>query len=133
MTGTQSSTTIGLVLGTPTTVLTLAVTTTAGQSVKLDSMADVEITTTALIGATQYTLTYDLERDGTPIATVTREEEVDQALAIARVFGDIPNETWLDAPAAGAHTYDLVITVTGTNVTAANVLTRALNAVVFGP
>jgi len=40
--------------------------------------------------------------------------------------------TWIDTPAAGTHTYEIRITVTGTNIVSATALTRALNAVLFG-
>ena len=43
-----------------------------------------------------------------------------------------PNMTWIDTPAAGTHTYEIRITVTGTNIVSATALTRALNAVLFG-
>ncbi|HYE67733.1 MAG TPA: hypothetical protein VEA58_03925, partial [Anaerovoracaceae bacterium] len=128
---TQTATTLTLLpLGTPTTVLTLPVTTTAGQNVKLDSMSEVEITTTAA-ASYQYTIIYSLLNGATTLATVTVEKETDSQAAVAKLFGEIPNLTWVDLPGAGTFTYTISITVTGTNITAADAITRALNAVLI--
>ncbi|SPF55833.1 Collagen triple helix repeat protein (fragment) [Candidatus Desulfosporosinus infrequens] len=98
---------------------------------KLDSMAEVEITTTASANY-QYTIDYELFLDGSSIATITVEKQTDSQTATSRLFGEIPNMTWIDTPAAGSHTYEIRITVTGTNLTSAVALTRALNAIAFG-
>ncbi|MBZ9622594.1 NTTRR-F1 domain [Clostridium sp. FP2] len=128
---TESSTTTPLPLTTQVSVLSQAVTTTSGQSLKLDSMAEVEITTTASANY-QYTITYGLFRDGSAIATVTAEKDKDNVSPTSRLLGEIPNLTWVDAPSAGPHTYEIRITVTGTNITSATALTKALNIIIFG-
>ena len=113
-------------------MLTLpSITTTATDRVKLDSMAEVEITTTGGSGSVQYTITYELLLDGATIVTLTREKEADQGAGPSRVYGDIPNETWVDVPGVGPHVYTIRIRVTGTFITAALVRARALNALVF--
>jgi hypothetical protein len=122
---------LALPITTEVSVLSLAVTTTTGQTLKLDSMAEVEITTAAT-AAYQYTINYQLFLDGLSIAAVTVENDIDSQSATARVLGEIPNLTWVDTPAAGSHTYEIRITVTGTNLTSAVALTRALNAISFG-
>jgi hypothetical protein len=106
------------------------VTSAAGQSIKLDSMAEVEITTTAA-AVYQYTITYTLFRGVTPLATVTVEKETDSQSVTSKLFGEIPNLTWTDSPGAGTFTYTIVITVTGSNVSNASAITRALNALLF--
>jgi len=104
--------------------------TTLGQSLKIDSMAEVEVTI-GPAAAFQYTILYELYADGLPIASVTVEKEHNSAVS-SRVFGEIPNMTWVDAPiAAGSHTYEIFITVTGTTVTSAQALTRAMNIIQF--
>jgi hypothetical protein len=106
--------------------------TTAGQELKIDSVAEVEVTTGAGLPNYQYTITYVLLNGATPLATITAEKDHDQASAASRVYGEILNLTWVDAPTAGAQDYSIQITVTGTNLTSAEALTRALNAVIFG-
>jgi hypothetical protein len=117
-----------LPLSTPTIVLTLPVIAATGQDVKIDSMSEVEITT-ASAGSYQYTIVYSLLRDATTLATITVEKDTDSQTAATRVFGEIPNLTWVDTPGAGLFSYTIVITVTGTNIAAADALTRAINAV----
>ncbi len=119
-----------LPLGSPITVLTLAITATAGQHVKLDSMAEVEITTTAA-AAYQYTITYSLLNGATTLATVIVEKVTDSQTANTKLFSEIPNLTWVDSPGAGTFTYTINITVTGTSISDANAVTRALNAVMI--
>jgi len=70
-------------------------------------------------------------RDGTSLATLTVEQNNDKVALTSRLFSEIPNLTWVDAPSAGSHTYEIRITVTGTNLTSAVALTRALNALTF--
>jgi hypothetical protein len=130
LTSTQSSSSINLPITTEVSVLSLPITTTTGQSLKLDSMAEVEITTSASANY-QYTINYQLYLDGASIAAVTVEKDTDSQTATSRLFGEIPNLTWIDTPAAGSHTYEIRITVTGTNLTSAVALTRALNALAF--
>ncbi|GLB31782.1 hypothetical protein LAD12857_37050 [Lacrimispora amygdalina] len=93
-------------------------------------MAEVEITTSS-VGNYQYTIVYDLLRSGTIISTVTVEKDNDSNGTI-RLYGEIPNMTWVDTPGAGTFTYSVDITVTGTNVASASTITRALNAIVIG-
>ncbi|SHJ02701.1 hypothetical protein SAMN02746098_05035, partial [Desulfosporosinus lacus DSM 15449] len=127
----QSSSSLALPITTEVSVLSLPVTTTTGQTLKLDSMSEVEITTTASTNY-QYTINYELFLDGASIATVTVEKDTDSQSATARLFGEIPSLTWIDTPTAGSHTYEIRITVTGTNLTSAVALTRALNVLIFG-
>nr|WP_288829280.1 hypothetical protein [uncultured Clostridium sp.] len=93
-------------------------------------MAEVEITASSA-GNYQYTIVYNLLRSGTIIATVTVEKDNDSTGA-TRLYGEIPNMTWVDTPGAGTFTYSVDITVTGTNVASASTITRALNAIVIG-
>ena len=93
-------------------------------------MSEVEITTTNSSNF-QYTIVYSLFLDGVSIATVTVEKDNDNATANTRLYGEIPNMTWIDTPAAGSHIYEIRITVTGTNLASAVALTRALNAISF--
>jgi hypothetical protein len=109
----------------------MPVTVLAGQELKLDAMTDVELTTAAT-AAFQYTIVFSLLRDATTLATVTVERDVDSQTATAKVFNEIPNLTWIDSPGAGNFIYTVVITVNGTNIDAADALTRAINAVVVG-
>jgi hypothetical protein len=59
-------------------------------------------------------------------------------LPVQRVQRGLPvpqassNTTWIDTPAVGTHTYEIRITVTGTNIVSTTALTRALNAVLVG-
>jgi predicted aconitase with swiveling domain len=94
-------------------------------------MVEVEVTTSATTPY-QYTITYSLFSDGAAISTITVERAEDNVPTTARVLSEIPNITWIDAPTAGVHTYEIRITVTGTNIASAQALTRALNAVIFG-
>jgi hypothetical protein len=94
-------------------------------------MVEVEVTT-GVLTPYQYTITYNLFLDGATLATITVEKEEDNVSAAARILSEIPNVTWIDAPTAGVHTYEIRITVTGTNVASARALTRALNTVIFG-
>ena len=94
-------------------------------------MVEVELTTASL-SPYQYTITYSLYGDLSLISTVTVEKEKDNVTLNARILGEIPNLTWIDAPAAGAHTYEIRITVTGTNIASASARTRSLNAITFG-
>jgi len=94
-------------------------------------MVEVEIVSGAVINAVEYTITYQLLLDGTPIATITREDNSAQSIAIARTIIEIPNMTWVDTPGAGAHTYSIAIAVNGTNITDAQVNIRALNVIQF--
>jgi hypothetical protein len=118
-----------LQLGTQATVLSRSITTTTGQSLKIDSMCEVEVTV-GLIAIFQYSIQYYLYLDGGSIASVTVEKEHDSP-AIAVILGEIPNLTWVDQPAAGLHTYEIRITVTGVNITDAVAKTRALNIIAF--
>jgi hypothetical protein len=121
----------------PTSVLQITVNTSIGAKVKLDSMVEVEITT-GNASPHQYTILYELVRDigttNTTIASVTVEKEEDNATpATARVLGEIPNLTWIDTTTSTSHTYDIRVSVTGSNIAVggAKYLTRALNAVIF--
>jgi hypothetical protein len=107
----------------------MAVTADAGQSVKIDSMSEVEMTTAAAT-AYQYTISYSLVRDAaTTLATITIDNDVDSQTATARTLSENPSLTWIDTPGAGTFSYTIVITVTGTNIDTADALTRAINAV----
>ncbi|MFZ5974500.1 MAG: hypothetical protein ACOYU3_03695, partial [Bacillota bacterium] len=113
-------------------VLSLVVAPTTTASIKLDSMANVSMT--SLVGsiAYQYTITYTLYRDGTPLAQVLISSANDNILGLAGLtFEEIPNMTWVDSTAAGSHTYEIRIAVSGAGFTTASVTTRALNAMVF--
>jgi hypothetical protein len=94
-------------------------------------MADVEITTSTLTPY-QYTITYILYVNGTALSTVTIVREEDNVSLAARILDEVPNMTWFDSPAAGTPTYEIRITVAGTNIASAQALTRALNAIIFG-
>jgi hypothetical protein len=117
----------------PVTVASVSVTTTtAGQQVKIDSMSQIDIVSGMTAGTVSYNISYQIFRDGTALFAVTDQMTVDQASG-PRTFSTIPNETWVDQSApAGPHTYDIRIMVSGTNITAASAMTRALNAMVFG-
>ena len=130
LTSTQSSSSLNLPLTTEVSVLSLTLDTLTGQKIKLDSMAEVEITTTNS-GTLRYTIGSSLFVDGVSIATVTIEKDHDEASVNTRLYGEIPNITWIDDPVAGSHTYEIRITVTGTNLASAVALTRALNAISF--
>jgi len=125
----QTAVSIPLPLTTQTPVLSLAVTTTTGQRLKIDSMSEVEITVGPTVNF-QYTILYQLYFDTNPIASVVVERE-QNSTASSRLFSEIPNMTWVDAPVAGAHTYEIRITVTGTTVTGAVALTRSMNIIAF--
>jgi len=94
-------------------------------------MAEIEITTT-VSATSQYTILYDLLLDGVSIASVTVEKDQDNASAATRLYGEIPNLTWVDSPSASAHTYRIDVTISGTNIVSPSVaLTRALNIISF--
>lgn len=92
-------------------------------------MVEVNLTTTAL-GAYDYTVTYELLVDSAPTASET-VDNAGTALAAAEEHTEVPNMTWVVSPAAGSHTYNIRVTVTGTNIATADANTRALNAVTF--
>jgi len=107
------------------------ITVTATQSVKIDAMSVVEIITNAA-GNYQYTILFDLLRDGGSIASVTIETDNDTT-GTTLAYSEVPSMTWVDVPGAGNFVYTVEITVSGTNIaTPANALTRAINAVVIG-
>ncbi|WP_223703385.1 hypothetical protein [Sutcliffiella deserti] len=109
-----------------TTVLSVTVNADADQSVKVDSVAEVDIIV-GLSTTFQYTIEYSLYRDGVLLATLTENNEGDKPAGTVRLFSEIPNLTWIDTPGAGAHTYEVRLTVTGTNILTATVSTRSLN------
>ncbi|MGP4070124.1 hypothetical protein ACTWP7_16080 [Halobacillus sp. B29] len=109
-----------------TTVLTVAVTSDAGQSLKIDSVAEIDIIV-GLSTTFQYNIQYSLYRDGTLLATLLENNEGDKPGGIVRLFSDVPSLTWVDLPGAGMHTYEIRLTVTGTNILTATVNTRSLN------
>jgi len=80
----------------------------------------------------QYTVTYSLFLDGTAIATVVAEKQYDSQAAVTHLLSEIPNLTWVIAPAAGVHIYEIRITVTATNIATASAQTRSLNVISFG-
>jgi hypothetical protein len=93
-------------------------------------MAEIELTTTAAANYS-YTITYELLRGATPISTLTVEKEDDNTAA-SRALSEIPSMTWVDTPGAGTFTYSIEITVTGSGISTADAVTRALNAIIFG-
>ncbi|MCY9150129.1 hypothetical protein MOF49_21835, partial [Bacillus haynesii] len=126
----QSTDTVSLTVGTETPILTTTVTSSAGQNIKLDSMAEVDI----IIGPAttfEYSIIFTLYRNNGAIAQVSVDSQDEKSAGSVRVYGDVPNLTWIDTPGAGTQTYEVRINVTGTNLLAANVNTRALNAVIF--
>jgi len=134
LSATQSTTAVMLPLNFRVPVLSLLVTPTVNQAVKLDSMSEVEITGT--VGATnQYKISYGLFRDGVLISSISVEKNVEKdqgsTSLSGKAFGEVPNITWVDTPVAGSYTYDIEITVTGTNITSATAFARSLNALVI--
>ena len=117
-----------LPVGVETSVLTVVVNSDANQSVKIDSVAEVDIVV-GLSTTFQYTIEYFLYRDGILLATLTENNEGDKPAGIVRLFSDAPNLTWIDVPGAGMHTYEIRLTVTGNNVLTATVNTRSLNVI----
>ena len=105
-------------------------TTVDAQRLKVDSMAEVEITTGTLTPY-QYTITYNLYQDGVSIAEVTVEKAQDNVPLTTRVLGEVPNLTWISTPSPGSHIFEVRIRVTGTNIASAVALTRALNIISF--
>jgi hypothetical protein len=93
-------------------------------------MVEVDMTVTAL-GVYDYTITYELLVDGAPVATETYDD-AGTATAIGEPHTEIPNMTWIVVPGAGTHTYNIQVTVTGTNIATADANTRALNGITFG-
>jgi len=93
-------------------------------------MSEVEVTS-ATASPVQYTITYSLFLDGASIASIDIDKDQTNTPQTARNFAEIPNLTWVNSPLAAAHTYEIRITVTGTNISSAAVLTRALNIVRF--
>ena len=110
-----------IVNGTP--ILTIPPFTTTGQIVKLDSMADVFLQTLGG-GDFQFSLSYILLRDGMQIALT---EEADIAFDSITLT---PNITWVDVPAPGTHTYQVVVNITGA---VSELRDRALTAILFPP
>lgn len=117
-------------LGIQTTVLSLPVTTTAGQQAKLDSMVDIEVATD--IVPYNYVIFYDLFADSSPIAQLLIEGQDDNSDASPRRITEIPSMTWFHTPDAGITTYNIRITILGSGLIGAVALTRALNATIFG-
>lgn len=111
-----------------TTVLTVAVNSDAGQSLKIDSVAETDIIV-GLSSTFQYTIEYSLYRDATLLSTITENAEGDKPVAIVRLFSDILSLTWVDLPGAGMHTYEIRLTITGTNILTATANTRSLNVI----
>ncbi|QGU00156.1 hypothetical protein SYNTR_1562 [Candidatus Syntrophocurvum alkaliphilum] len=91
---------------------------------------EVEVTTTTSTSY-DYTITYILHDGTNALATLTIEREDDSGAGVVRVLSEIPNLTWVDLPGAGTTTYEIRITVSGTNIDSAQALIRALNAVIF--
>jgi hypothetical protein len=93
-------------------------------------MVEVDMTTTAL-GVYDYAITYELLVDAATVATETIDD-AGTSTAIGEPHTEIPNLTWIVVPGAGTHTYNIQITVTGTNIDTADANTRALNGITFG-
>ncbi|WP_430788534.1 collagen-like triple helix repeat-containing protein [Virgibacillus flavescens] len=124
----QSEVAMVLPVGVETSVLTVAVNTEEDQSVKIDSVAEIDIIV-GLSSTFQFAIEYSLYRDGIVLATVTENDEGDKPAGIVRLYSDVPNLTWVDTPGVGPHTYEIRLTVTGTNILTATVNTRALNVI----
>ncbi|NRU22193.1 hypothetical protein CLBEJ_41620 [Clostridium beijerinckii] len=114
-----------------TTILSRDVTVDAGEILKLDSMAEIDLVTAAALVTYSYTIEFELFRGATSLATVTINNSDTLTLLVARNLTEVPNLTWTDTPGAGTFTYTIVITITSTNITSADAVTRALNITIF--
>ena len=118
------------VLGPTVPVLALGVTSISGETFKLDSMVEVDITVASTAAPLVYTITYQLEVDNTLLAETTMDKTFDTVTGVT--YTEIPNLTWVNTPGTtGAHTYEINVGVTGTNIATADAVTRALNAIQF--
>ncbi|WP_277752125.1 hypothetical protein [Halobacillus salinus] len=124
----QTETSLSLTTGVETSILSVPIVTELGQTVKIDTMAEVDIVA-GLATTFIYSIDFVLYRNGSIIANVTESNEGDKPSGIVRLFSDIPNLTWLDTPGAGAHNYEIRVTVTGTNLLTVTVNTRSLNII----
>lgn len=124
---------------TATPVLTLEpIATLSGDEVKLDSMVELSITTTAIVSVLTLTgITYRLERSTnggafTTLATLDIEPIFPVSTSATTTL--FPNLTWVDRPGVGTHVYRIVIETNGTTlstfISAITAETRALNALV---
>ncbi|WFA07610.1 hypothetical protein [Bacillus sp. HSf4] len=128
---TQSNMPLTLTIDTELSVLATTVSTSDGQSVKLDSMAEVDIIV-GPAGLFQYSIVFSFYRNGEVIAQVTEDNQGEKSTGLIRLYSDIPNLTWVDNPGSGTQTYELRITVTGNNILTASANTRSLTAVIYG-
>ena len=124
----QSEDGTSIEVGQETSVLLLNVNTSIGQTIKIDSMTEVDIVT-GLSTTFQYSIEYSLFRDNVAIATFTENNEGEKPGGIVRLFSDVPNLTWIDTPGAGNHTYEIRLTIIGSNILTITVNTRSLNIV----
>jgi hypothetical protein len=107
----------------------LLITTAGTETLKLDSMVEIDITASAT--TFDYLITYELTEDGVAIATETIGNA--GTVAIGDIMTEVPNMTWVVTPVAGTHTYNVVVTITGFGIAISNNFgTRALNAIIFG-
>ena len=114
-----------------TTILSRTITTTSGQILKLDSMADISMTTNAT--DSNYTILYNLLDGVTIIASLTLQNAFHFDAGTGRVYIEIPNMTWIDTPSAGPHTYSIQVTITTTGFASpSSATTRALNIISLG-
>jgi len=110
--------------------MTLAVSPTVGQSIKLDSMAEINITTTSTTNNVNV-VTYVLFKNGNTLATHINQKNNYTSPTAVRTASVEPAMTWVDTATSTSETYTVAVTVTGTNQASANTTTRALNAIIF--
>jgi hypothetical protein len=113
--------------------LLLNVTNSANQSNKIDSTGDIEVVTLAATEDITLTILYELYRDTVSIAAVTDQKVVENDDTASVTLREILALTWVDATlGAGAHVYEIRVTVSGVGLNNAVAHTRAMNVITFG-
>lgn len=113
--------------GVPTTVLSLPITTN-GEQIKIDSMCNFRVQVNNPPIPVSYEIKYSLFRDDQQL--VYCQEINNAAGAQGGIYVNL-NLNWVDIPPAGSYTYQIIITAYGINVSAFNVYTRSLHAILF--
>jgi hypothetical protein len=123
---------------TPVDVITVTVTTNLpGERVRIDSMVETTVITTAIGGIYGYNVSYNLFRDNVFLANVSFVETQQVKQIESAVIVGSTNITWTDVPPGpGTFTYRLEgirVSAVEENIERIQILDRSIDAIVFPP
>lgn len=96
------------------------------ESLIINAFADIEVTTESTAEEPSYNILFELLRDDSVVTTVSITREFAFPFSLTRTFSEYPSISWFDDVPPGTYSYELWVTITGTELLSAVVQSRSI-------